>query len=610
MKTYLRILSFTRPVGAYLPQYIIFTILYVAFSLVNFSVLIPLLEVLFNQVEKEKVAGLNSLPDFTLSLDYLKNIFYYYFGQVIEENGQKGALQYVCGVIIVSVFLANLFRYLSAMILAQFRVRVVTNLRNRLYAQITTFQIGYFTDNRKGDIMSRVTTDILEIENTVVSTLKVLFKEPALIVGFFVILFTMSVELTLYTLLLLPVSGGIISYLAKKLKKRATKSQQSLGRLNALMDETLTGMRIIKAFAARNFMMEKFGKEVKNYAKQNLSIATKFELAGPISEFLGVFAVACLLLIGGGMVIDNESSLSASEFIAFIIIFSQVLNPAKAMSAAFSNIQRGIASGERVFELMDTEAQIKDAPNASPLGDFRDQIVFQNVSFAYDQEPVLKDINLTIAKGSTVALVGPSGGGKSTLADLVARFYDPTGGQILLDGIDLKSYTIDSLRKKMGIVTQESILFNDTIFNNIAFGAKDASLDRVREAAKIANALEFIEAMENGFDTNIGERGTKLSGGQRQRISIARAILKNPPLLILDEATSALDSESEKLVQEALFNLMQNRTSLVIAHRLSTIQNADLIVVLQNGRIVESGKHQDLLSNDGLYKKLTDMQSF
>lgn len=610
MNTYLRILSYARPFSVYLPQYIAYTILYVTFSLVNFSILIPLLEVLFDQVASDKMSDAGSLPAFNMSVDYLKELFYHYFGIIIRDHGRKGALQYVCGVIIVSVFLANLFRYLSAIVLAKFRIRVVTNLRNGIYQKLNAFHIGYFTEKRKGDIISRVTTDILEVESSVVSTLKVLFKEPALIIGFFSILFAMSVELTLYTMLLLPVSGGIISYLAKKLKKRATKSQESLGRINSIIDETLTGMRIIKAFTASGFMIDKFDKEVRNYGRQNMSIATKFELAGPISEFLGIFAVAGLLLIGGSMVLDNASALSASEFIAFIIIFSQILNPAKAISNSFSNIQRGLASAERVFSVIDTPVSVNEAPNAREITALNDNISLEQVSFRYDVEDVIKNVSFSIPKGSTLALVGPSGGGKSTLADLIPRFYDPTNGSIKIDGVDIREYKIESLRKLMGIVTQESILFNDSVFNNIAFGLPDVSMEQVIEAAKVANAHEFISALSNGYETNIGDRGLKLSGGQRQRLSIARAVLKNPPILILDEATSALDSESEQLVQEALTNLMQNRTSIVIAHRLSTIQNADQIVVIQQGEVIEQGTHQSLTRQGGVYHKLSQMQRF
>lgn len=610
MNTYLKILSFARPFSAYIPQYALFTILYVAFSLVNFTVLIPLLQILFGQVDTEKINAIGSQPEFSFTIDYFKNLFYFHFGEIINTQGKKQALQFVCIILICSVFLANFFRYFAAILLAKFRIRVVTNLRNAIYGKITALEIGYFTEQKKGDIMSRITSDVLEIETSVVSTVKVLFKEPALIIGFFAILFSMSFSLTLYTLLLLPVSGGIISYIAKRLKKKATNSQESLGRINSIVDETLSGMRIIKAFTARPFMTDKFENEVKYYAKQNMSIATKFELAGPISEFLGVGVVCGLLLIGGNMVLDNSSALSAAEFIAFIIIFSQILNPIKAISAAFSNIQRGLASGERVFAIINTPSTIQDAADAKAISAFEDKVAFKNVSFSYQDQKVLKNVSLEIKKGTTVALVGPSGGGKSTLADLLPRFYDPQEGNITFDGIDLKAYKVEDVRKLIGVVTQESILFNDSIYNNIAFGLSNVAEADVIQAAKVANAHDFIIEMPQGYHTNIGDRGGKLSGGQRQRLSIARAVLKNPPILILDEATSALDSESEKLVQEALNNLMKNRTSIVIAHRLSTIQSANKIVVIQEGKIVEEGTHNDLIKENGLYSKLSQMQSF
>lgn len=609
MKTYFRILSFARPFRKFIPAYILVTILQVVFSLVNFAVLIPLLEILFDQVEPEKIASLTTLPEFTISIDYFKTLFYYYFNGIIETTGKPAALKFVCLVIVVSVFLANLFRYISGVMLAKIRALVIKNLRSLVYERILSFPVSYFSERRKGDIVSRVTNDVQEVEHSVVSTLKVLFKEPAMIIGYFAVLFSMSVELTLYTLLLLPVSGGLIAGIAKRLKKRAHQSQQALGNINNILDESIGGIRIIKAFTATKFVFEKFTKEVLYYARKNVSIARRFELAGPISEFLGVSVVAGILLIGGNLVLQDESSLSPSEFLGFLIIFSQILSPAKAISSSFSNIQRGLAAGERIFSVVDTVSAIVDASTSKELPSFSDSIEFKSVSFAYEKELVLKNINLKVPKGKTVALVGPSGSGKSTLSDLVPRFYDPTSGQVCIDGQPLTAYTMESVRKQMGIVTQESILFNDTVFDNIAFGITNAKEEDVIAAARIANAHDFIVEMPNGYQTEIGDRGVKLSGGQRQRLSIARAIFKNPPILILDEATSALDSESEKLVQEALNNLMKNRTSIVIAHRLSTIQNADMIVVLQNGEIVEQGTHDDLISKKGLYSRLIEMQS-
>ncbi len=608
MKTYFRVLGFARPLGAIVPQYVILTLLHVVFSVINFTVLIPLLEILFDQTEGAR--SVTELPDFSFSDKYLRDVFYYYFGSVINEYGKLNALYFVCGVILTSVFLSNIFQYLSSLALGRMRVNVITNMRNSVFDKITRFDLGYFTETRKGDIMSRITTDVQQVEATVVSSMKALFKEPLLIFGFFLVLFRMSAELTLYTLLILPISGGVISTIAKRLKKRATSTQESLGRMTNILDESLTGMRIIKAFAARLYIVDKFKKEVAKYGHHNFKMIAKSNLAGPVSEFLGVAFVCLILLIGGRMVIENTSPLGASEFIGFIIIFSQILNPAKSLSNAFSQIQRGIASGERVFSLMDTNPKIKDVENPIDIDELKESIEFRNVSFSYGEKEVLTDINFTIPKGNVVALVGPSGGGKSTIADLIPRFYDTKAGDIIIDGHNIKEYRLNDLRKMMGIVTQESILFNDTVFQNIAFGKPNATMEEVEVAAKIANAYDFIEKLDQGFDTLIGERGTKLSGGQRQRISIARAILKNPPILILDEATSALDSESEKLVQQAIYNLMKNRTTLVIAHRLSTIQNADEIIVVQQGKIVQRGKHIELMNQQGMYNKLIEMQSF
>jgi subfamily B ATP-binding cassette protein MsbA len=415
--------------------------------------------------------------------------------------------------------------------------------------------------------------------------------------------------LTLFTILIIPISGAIIGGITRRLRKTAIQSQESLGRIVNILDETLSGMRVIKAFNAEWFMKNRFDRETDFYADVNVNMARKNELASPISQFLGVSVVAGILVYGGGLVLSGDSDLGASDFITYIIIFTQVLNPAKEISRAMSNIQRGIASAERVFTVIDTPSKINSPKEPVRLTGFKNSIEFQNVNFAYEETNVLSTVNFTLSKGKTIALVGPSGGGKSTLADLLPRFYDPSGGQILLDGVDIRNLSLGDLRSLMGIVTQESILFNDTVFNNIAFGINDASLDTVIEAAKIANAHEFISKLENGYETSIGERGSKLSGGQKQRLSIARAVLKNPPILILDEATSALDSESELLVQEALTKLMANRTTLVIAHRLSTIQHADEILVIEQGQIVQRGTHPELSRITGLYQKLSSIQS-
>lgn len=616
MKTYLRILGFAKPLAKYVPQYIIFTLLSIIFGIVNLTLIKPLFDVIFEQVEAEKIAEYSQKPSFNLTidnlnnlLDYLVHLFNYYLVQSIEEYGKLGSLGYICLIIVISVLLSNLFKYLSAIILAQIRANVIENLRKTAFEKISFLHIGYFSNERKGDILSKLTNDVQEIESSVVNSLKVAFREPATIIIYFIVLFVMSYKLTLFTIIFLPISGWIISTIAKRLKKKATQSQESLGKVVGIIDETLSGMRVVKAFNARKYITDKFEKEIKRYADINVNMARKNELASPLSEFMGVFVVSVILLYGGNMILNNTSTLDASGFLTYIIIFTQVLTPAKAISNSFSTIQRGLASGERIFKIIDTRPEIKNIEGAKCIENFKTGIEFKNVSFAYEKEVVLKNINIKVEKGKTIALVGPSGGGKSTISDLVPRFYDPTEGEVLLDGISLKEYETESVRKLMGIVTQESILFNDTIFNNIAFGLTDARPEDVEKAAKIANAHEFIIKTENGYQTEIGERGSKLSGGQRQRISIARAVLKNPPILIMDEATSALDSESEMLVQEALTNLMKNRTSIVIAHRLSTIQHADEIIVIQHGEIVERGTHDSLVKQEGLYNKLIMMQS-
>lgn len=609
MKNFWRILGYAKPLGPSAFKYAILTLFYVVFSLVNFTVLIPLLEVLFDEVNPSSVKH-TAPPGFTFSIEYFKNSFYYYFNSIIIERGRQGALQFVCIVIVVSVLLSNIFRYFSAMVLVSLRVKVLRNIRNDIFKKVTELHLGYFTEQKKGDLISRMTVDIQEIQNSVTNSLKVLFKEPILVIGYFVILFSMSVKLTLLTILVLPISGGIISIIAQRLKKRAVQSQESLGRILNMLDESLSGMRIIKAFNSESNISNKFDKEVKVNERYSYSVLQKFEMAGPISEFLGVFAVAAILLVGGSMVLNHQGDMSAPKFMGFLIIFTQVLNPAKAISTSITNINKGLAASVRIFEIIDTKPEIKESVDAIPLLEFMKSIEFNNVSFSYGQDQVLSNVNLDINKGEIVALVGPSGGGKSTLADLIPRFYEPSSGEILIDGVCIKKYGVKSLRALMGIVTQESILFNDTIKNNIAFGLESIDDSKVISAAKVANAHDFILETPNGYDTIIGERGTKLSGGQRQRLSIARAVLKDPDILILDEATSALDSESEKLVQEALTNLMKNRTSLVIAHRLSTIQNANKILVVEKGEIIQTGTHEELSGQSGLYQKLLKMQSF
>lgn len=603
---YFKLLAFAKPYSRFVPKYTVLAIFAVIFGLANFTLLIPLLNVIFDKVELTAV----SKPEFSISLEYLKGIFNYYFSEIFTTHGKGKALQFVCVVIVVSVFFSNLFKYWSQRVLTSMRTYVIKNLRQAVYDKLVNLHVGYFHDQRKGNIMSSLSNDITEIESSIVSSIQVIFREPLMIAGFIILLFSMSVKLTLFSLIVLPISGFIISTLAKKLRKEAKTGQQLLGNILSIVDETIGGVRIVKAFNAQEYVKQKFDEQNSAYRSTLKSMWNKREMASPISEFLGVSVVVGILLYGGQLVLDNESELNASEFITYIVLFSQILVPAKAISSAVTNIQRGLAAGERLFTILESDIDIKSKPDAVHLTEFKHSIEYRNVSFAYGDTVVLKNINLTIRKGETVALVGQSGAGKSTLADLLPRFYDVQSGQILIDGIDVRDVELNSLTRLMGIVTQEAILFNDTVFNNIAFGQPSSNESAVTHAAKIANAHEFIVNMENGYHSNIGDRGMKLSGGQRQRLSIARAVYKNPPVLILDEATSALDTESERLVQEAIQKLMHHRTSIVIAHRLSTIQHADQIIVMQNGEIVERGKHQELIAMNGVYRKLTEMQTF
>lgn len=609
MNTYLRILSYARPFRRYFPIYVVYTLLAIIFGLLNFTLLKPLFDVIFEQVGPVDLSKYLEKPEFSFSIDYFLHLFNHYFLQISDTYGKFGTLLYVCIIIVASVFLANLFTYLSGVVLAKVRAEIIKKMRMNIFEQVTNMHIGYFSNERKGDLMSKMTNDIQEVENSIVQSLRVVFKEPVTILLYFAVLFFMSVKLTLFTILIIPISGAIIGGITKRLKKKAVESQESLGRIVNILDETIGGMRVIKAFGAQKYIRSKFDQETNFYSDVNVSMARKNELASPTSQFLGVSVVAGILLYGGALVLNKSSDLGASDFITYIIIFTQVLNPAKEISRAASSIQRGLASADRIFEVVDTPSAIQNTEHPIVVERFEEAVHFESVNFSYEKDQVLKDINFTLTKGKTIALVGPSGGGKSTIADLVPRFYDPTVGRITLDGRDIKDIDLFSLRKLMGIVTQESILFNDTVYNNIAFGLEGISGEEVTQAAKIANAHEFIVQLENGYHTNIGERGSKLSGGQRQRLSIARAVLKNPPILILDEATSALDSQSEKLVQDALTNLMTNRTTLVIAHRLSTIQHADEILVIKKGKIVQRGTHQQLMEEEGLYRNLSTMQS-
>lgn len=608
MQVYKRLLVFARPYMWFLLPFFVFTLLAVFFTVFQYALIIPLLNVLF---DNHSTSGSNTLPAFSFSGHFFKDFFYYQVYR-LKDIQPAYALYFITGVLVGAVLLANLFRYLAQRTLIRARTLLVKRIREALFEKINLLHLGFFTKEHKGDLISRMNSDVFEIEGVAAGSLEVLIREPAMIIGYFAALFSISAPLTLFTLIIIPISALGIATVQKRLKRDATDAQASIGRLLTIMDETLTGMRIIRAFNATGFTLKKFSTENDLYRKASLQGFKRREMAPAFSEAAGVIVVAGILLYGGNLILTrgpDNAGLKASEFIAFIAIFSQLLRPAKAMVVAGANIHRGRAAGERILELMDKPVEIQDKENAVTLAGFSSSIEFQHVHFAYTHVPVLKDISFTIEKGKTIALVGMSGVGKSTIADLIPRFYDVSGGAILVDGLDIREYRMESLRAQMSFVTQETFLFNDTIFSNIAIGKPEASLEEVIAAAKIANAHDFILQTEDGYQTVIGDRGIRLSGGQRQRLCIARAVFKNPAILILDEATSALDTESERLVQDALSKLMQGRTTLVIAHRLSTIKEADEILVLHEGEIIERGHHYDLVEiEEGNYRKLTQMQ--
>lgn len=609
MHTFKRLLAFAKPYNIYWPKYLFYTVLGLLFGIINFILIIPLLNVIFDQ---NNLQAVQAVPDFHLSVGYFKDAFYYYLTQYKLAHGSMGALVFVCIIIIIASLFANLFKYLAQRVLVAMRTNVMRNIRQALFEKVIRLHVGYFQKQRKGDLMSSLSNDVSEVQGSVVSSFQVVFKDPIYIVGNLAVLFYMSYQLTVFTLIALPVSGFLIGRLSRKLRHKATEAQALQGNIMSMIEESISGIRIIKAFNAQNYITDKFSRLNMSHRRASKTVANRQELATPLSEFLGI-AIAVIMLMGGGvMILSGESSLTVPEFVTYLAFYYQILVPAKEITKAYANIQKGLASGQRIFSILDTPVALEKRPNAKPLNEFRNEIRFKDVCFRYENgTQVIKQANLTIPKGKMYAIVGHSGAGKSTLADLLPRFYDIESGRIEIDGIDIRDYQPKDLFNVMGIVTQEAILFNDSVFNNIAFGLKDVTLEQVRDAARIANADEFISKMDEGYSTNIGDRGSRLSGGQRQRIAIARAVLKNPPILILDEATSALDTESEKLVQDALFKLMRNRTSIVIAHRLSTIKDADKIVVMHEGKIVEMGSHDELISNtDGVYHKLCSLQKF
>ena len=608
MKEFFQILRrFVPPYKKYLVLTVVFNILSAVLNIFSFAAIIPILQIIF---KTEKAATVTHLMewDWDNMKEVASNNMNYYVNWLIGDIGPTTTLLVLGLFLAVMTFLKTGAYFFSSATVIPIRTGIVRDIRNQLYQKITSLPLGFFSEERKGDIIARMSGDVQEIENSIMSSLDMLFKNPILIIAYFATLLFISWQLTLFTLLFVPVMGWIMGKVGRKLKRKSKEAQALWSDTMSQVEETLGGLRIIKAFCAEEKMNRRFDKINSGYRNQILKVNTRQQMAHPMSEFLGTVMIIIVLWFGGILVL-NQQVLSGPTFIYYLVILYSIINPLKDFSKAGYNIPKGLASMERVDKILLAENDIKQKPNPEHISSFNHTIEFRHVSFRYGEQWVLRDINLTIEKGKTVALVGQSGGGKSTLVDLIPRYYDVQEGEVLIDGINVKDLDIHELRQLIGNVNQEAILFNDTFFNNISFGVDNATLEQVEEAARIANADEFIKASEDGYDTNIGDRGGRLSGGQRQRVSIARAILKNPPILILDEATSALDTESERLVQDALERLMKTRTTVAIAHRLSTIKNADEICVLHEGHIVERGTHEELIQKDGYYKKLHDMQS-
>jgi len=606
MNTFKRILAYAKPYSRYWPSYLTLSIFSVIFGIANYALLGPFLKVLFDNDAIEAVAK----PEFAMSIEFFKQYFSWMLSSIVHTSGPLKGLLFVSLSLIVACFFSDLCRYLSQKILVSMKSKLMYNIRQDLFKKISSLHIGYFNDQRKGDILSSISNDVNEVQVTVASSFHVFFREPLLAIGFLIMLFYMSPRLTTVSLIALPVSAFVVTRITRRMRADSVEMQSLMGRILSHFEEAISGSRIIKAFNAVKYVDRRFADTNEKHKELSKQVYYRQELAGPTSEFLGITIAAVVLFYGGWLNINGKLGMSWEEFIVYIMFYWKVLEPAKAIANSYASARKGLVSGDRIFAILDIPDQIQEAENPVSKKDFEKDIVFKNVSFAYGDEPVLKNIDLTIPKGKMVAVVGPSGAGKSTMADLLPRFWDVTSGSIELDGTDIRKYSREDLINLMGIVPQEAILFNDTIFNNIAFGMEGVTEEQVIAAAKVANAHEFIEKMEDGYQSNIGDRGAKLSGGQRQRIAIARAVLKNPPIMILDEATSALDTESERLVQDALTRLMENRTSLVIAHRLSTIRHADEIVVLKDGEVVERGTHDQLIEKSGLYSHLCKLQDF
>ncbi len=597
--------KYITPYWRYVALNIIFNLLGIFFGLFTITLAIPFLGLLFG-TEKPVV----ELPDFRFSAEYIQAAFNYFITNVIQESGREAALIKMSLMVLLMFFLKNLCRYMAMYFLAPVRNGVIMDIRNALFDKVLILPLSFYSNERKGDIMARMNNDVQEIEWSVIGAIEMVFRDPPTVIIYLVTLFVMSPELTLFSLILIPLAGLLIGKIGKSLKRSSDVGMKKTGDLLSIIEETLGGLRIIKAFRAESQLNQRFTGMNNDLRRVMNRIYRKKDLASPLSELMGSGVIVAIMWYGGSAVLSGSSSLSPEVFMTFILLFTQILPPIKAITQAYYNLQKGRASMDRVHQILDAENTIPEKENTQHIQSLQSKVEFKNVSFDYSGSPIINGVDFQLDKGKTIALVGPSGSGKSTLADLLSRFYDVKSGQITIDGKDLRDLKLSDLRGLMGIVSQESILFNDSVFNNIALGNPDATMEAVIEAAKLANAHDFISGLEDGYFTMIGDRGSKLSGGQRQRLSIARAVLKNPDILILDEATSALDTESERLVQDALSVLMKNRTSLVIAHRLSTIRHADEILVLELGKIIERGTHDELISHGGMYKRLCDLQEF